>query len=72
MAAATWASSCGDTQEGKPIYISTFQAFAYSMSANTPLVKTSHLAKSQHQRARKYSSPTMRLWQIPLQESEEL
>lgn len=50
-AAATGASSFGDAQEGKPIYISTFKAFPYGITANTPLVKTVHMTKFQHQRA---------------------
>lgn len=61
-AAATWASSShGDAQEGKSIYISTFQASADDMSANIPLVKASPITKSPSQRARKYSSLTVRL-----------
>ena len=61
-AVAIWASSCGDAQEGKPICISTFQAFAYGMCANTPLVKTSHITKFQHQRAGKYHKVVAKMW----------
>lgn len=41
-------------KRARPSNMSTFQASAYGMSANTPLVKKSHMTKSQHQRAGKY------------------
>lgn len=75
-AAPTWAnSSRGGVQESKPIYISIYQAFAYDMSANIPLIKASHMTKSQSRRAGKYSSPTRKSWYryvILFQETEEL